>query len=86
MLQHRNGKQIDIPSILVSPEDTITFKNKTATETYVKKVVEMNEARKVPAWLEVDTVKLTGKVVRLPLREDINAPVNEQLIVELYSR
>ncbi len=81
-----NGKQIDIPSILVSPEDTITFKSKAATETYVKKVVEMNEARKVPAWLEVDTVKLTGKVVRLPLREDINAPVNEQLIVELYSR
>ncbi len=81
-----NDKQVDIPSIQVKPEDTISFKSKPATETYVKKVVEMNEARKVPGWLESDHVKLTGRIVRLPVREDINAPVNEQLIVELYSR
>ena len=81
-----NGKKVDVPSIQVKPGDVITFKAKPSIEKFVKDKVENNKAWATPAWLEADSTKLTGKVVRLPLREDIKAPVNEQLIVELYSR
>lgn len=81
-----NGKKIDIPSIQVKPGDTVEFKSKPATVKFIQAVVEKNEGWTAPTWLEVDSAKLTGKIVRLPSREDIKAPVNEQLIVELYSR
>jgi small subunit ribosomal protein S4 len=81
-----NGKKVDIPSIQVKPGDTIEFKNKPATTKLVKENLEKNPGWAVPAWLEVNTDKLTAKVLRLPTREEIKAPVNEQLIVELYSR
>ena len=81
-----NGKKVDIPSIQVKPNDVITVKEKPATQKLAKINIEMNKGWAPPAWLEVDNDKLTGKVVRLPMREDIKAPVNEQLIVELYSR
>jgi len=81
-----NGKKIDIPSIQVKPGDTVEFKSKPATVKFIQAIVEKNEGWVAPSWLEVDSAKMTGKVVRLPLREDIKAPVNEQLIVELYSR
>jgi small subunit ribosomal protein S4 len=81
-----NGKKVDIPSIQVKAEDVITFKEKTATQKVIKTNVEMNPGWATPAWLQVDTDKLVGKVLRFPTREEIKAPVNEQLIVELYSR
>jgi small subunit ribosomal protein S4 len=81
-----NGKKIDIPSIQVKPGDTVEFNAKPATAKLVQGILEKNDGWAAPAWLEVDSKKLIGKVVRLPLREDIKAPVNEQLIVELYSR
>ena len=52
----------------------------------IKANVEITKERKVPAWLEADTANCKAKVVRMPLREDIGYPINEQLIVELYSR
>ena len=73
-----NGKRVDIPSYLVKAGDVIN-----AT---IKANVEENSARPVPAWLEKDNEKLSGKVVRLASREDIDLPIEEHLIVELYSK
>lgn len=81
-----NGKKIDIPSIQVKPNDEISFNGKPATEKYIKANIEANQARGVAGWVLVDADKMTGKVVRIPARDEIKAPVNEQLIVELYSR
>ena len=81
-----NGKKVDIPSIQVKAGDIITFKEKEATTKVIRNTVEGHKDWAAPAWLEADKVKLTGKVLRLPTREEIKAPVNEQLIVELYSR
>ncbi len=81
-----NGKKVDIPSIQVKIGDVITFKAKPATEKLIKENLEKNAGWAAPGWLEVNTDKLTAKVTRFPVREDIKAPVNEQLIVELYSR
>jgi small subunit ribosomal protein S4 len=81
-----NGKKVDIPSIQVKPEDVITFKNKPATVKLVQTNLELNKGWAAPAWLEVSNDKLTGKVLRFPTRDEIKAPVAEQLIVELYSR
>jgi len=85
-LMRLNGKKIDIPSIQVKPNDVVTVKEKDATLKMVRNNVELNKGWAPPTWLEVSTDKLTGKVTRMPVREDIKAPVNEQLIVELYSR
>ncbi len=81
-----NGKKVDIASIQVKPNDVISIKDKPATQKLAQNNLEMNKGWVSPTWLEVDNAKLTGKVLRLPVREDIKAPVNEQLIVELYSR
>jgi small subunit ribosomal protein S4 len=81
-----NGKKVDIASIQVKPNDIITIKEKPATVKLAQDNIEKNKGWVTPTWLEVNNEKLTGKVVRLPVREDIKAPVNEQLIVELYSR
>ncbi len=83
---HVNGQQVNIPSYTVKNNDEVTMKfNKTGEET-VKKNIEANQNRAVPAWLEVDSAHYKAKVTRMPEREDIGYPVNEQLIVELYSR
>ena len=81
-----NGKKLDIPSALVSEGDVITFNDKEATKKYVTKNLELNEGWAVPSWLAVDLDKREGKVVRVPARDEIVIPVNEQLIIELYSK
>ena len=81
-----NGRKVDIPSIQVKPNDIITFKDKPVTQKLIKSNLAMNEGRLPPPWLEIDADKLSAKVLRFPTREEIKAPVNEQLIVELYSR
>lgn len=81
-----NGKKVDIPSIKVKPNDVISVKNKAAVQKMINLNIEVNKGWVPPVWLEVDNAKLTAKVLRLPVREEIKAPVNEQLIVELYSR
>ena len=81
-----NAKRVDIPSYQVKPGDEISFKQKDATTTYLKKILQDNEGWATPGWMQADINKFTGKILRAPQREDIKAPVNEQLIVELYSR
>ena len=81
-----NGKQVNIPSYLVSAGDVIEIKeNKKGSERY-KGILEVTAGRVVPEWLDVDQEALRGTVKELPSREAIDVPVNEMLIVELYSK
>ena len=81
-----NGRRVNIASFLVKPNDVVEVKTDAKTMNAIKANVEITKERKVPTWLEADTANCTAKVVRVPVREDITYPVNEQLIVELYSR
>lgn len=81
-----NGKKVNIPSYLVKAGDVIAVKTKSADSEKIKSVLEANSARPVPAWLDKNLEAKTGKVINLPAREDIDTPVEESLIVELYSK
>ena len=81
-----NGKQVNIPSYLVKAGDTIEIKEKCKGSQRYKDILEVTAGRLVPEWLDVDTEALKGTVKELPTREAIDVPVNEVLIVELYSR
>ena len=81
-----NGKKVDIPSYLVKAGDVITVRENKKENATIKANVEANAARPVPAWLELNNETLSGKVVRLASREDVDIPVEEHLIVELYSK
>ena len=81
-----NGKQVNIPSYLVKAGDTIEIKeNKKGSQRY-KEILEATAGNMVPEWLEADAQNLTGTVKELPAREAIDVPVDEMLIVELYSK
>jgi small subunit ribosomal protein S4 len=79
-----NGRRVDIPSYHVRPGDVIAVKQGTGAETVIRDATELISS--VPAWLEADHDSLTAKVLRLPGRDEIVTPVQEQLIVELYSK
>jgi len=79
-----NGRRVDRPSFEVRPGDVITLRPGAAVEPAVRRATELTTA--VPDWLIADHDGLSGRAERLPEREDIPVPVNEQLIVELYSR
>jgi len=79
-----NGRRVDIPSYQVRPEDIISIKAGTSAETTVRVATELIST--VPPWLQADHDALTAKVLRLPERDEIDSPVEEQLIVELYSK
>ncbi len=81
-----NGKKVNIPSYLVKAGDVIAIKSGSLDSEKIKAVLETNGSRPVPAWLERDANAKSGKVVNLPNREDIDTPVEESLIVELYSK
>ena len=81
-----NGKKVNIPSIQVKVGDVIAVSDNSKTSEKIKAVVEANSARPVPKWLEFNGETLTGRVVELPNREDIDLDVAEHLIVELYSK
>ena len=81
-----NGKKVDIPSYLVKAGDVITVREIKKDNATIKANVEANAERPVPAWLELNNETLSGKVVRLASREDVDIPVEEHLIVELYSK
>ena len=81
-----NGKQVNIPSYLVKAGDTIEIKeNKKGSQRY-KEILEATAGNMVPEWLEADAENLKGTVKELPAREAIDGPVDEMLIVELYSK
>ena len=80
-----NGKKVDIPSASVSVDDVITVRERSKDQPHFKALKEGTGVI-VPKWLTLDAENLTGKVVALPTREDIDCPIEEHLIVELYSR
>jgi small subunit ribosomal protein S4 len=81
-----NGKQVNIPSYLVKAGDVIEIKEKCKSMQRYKDIVEVTGGRLVPEWLDCDMEALKGTVKELPAREVIDVPVNEMLIVELYSK
>lgn len=81
-----NGKLVNIPSYLVKAGDVIEIKESRKNSQRMKDVVEVAGGRLVPEWLDVDAEKMQGTVKELPSREMIDVPVDEMLIVELYSK
>ena len=81
-----NGKVVNIPSYLVKAGDVIEIRESKKDSVRYKEIIEVAGARVVPAWLDVDQENLKGTVKALPTREEIDVPVDEMLIVELYSK
>lgn len=81
-----NGRVVNIPSFTVSVDDTIAIREKSQKQARIKGALEIAEQREKPTWLEVDATKMEGVFKRLPERSDLSADINEQLIVELYSK
>ena len=81
-----NGKKVSIPSYLVKAGDVIKVRELKKDKAIVKANLEMNGSRPTPTWLEKNEKNLSGKVIRLASREDVDIPVEEHLIVELYSK
>ena len=79
-----NGKKADIPSMQLKPGDVVAVKEKSTSSPKFKEIKEMTIS--TPAWVTIDTQKLEGKVLAMPTREQIDTPVAEHLIVELYSK
>lgn len=81
-----NGRRTSIPSALVSPGDTISVRPESLRRTYFRDLRQEIDDRQVPRWLSLDAKSLSARVLQIPEREDIDTTVNEQLIVEYYSR
>lgn len=81
-----NGKKVNIPSYQVKAGDTIQLKEKALQSPYFKSILEANDGQNIPEWLELDTNSWIARVKNLPTREQIDVPIQEHLIVELYSR
>ena len=81
-----NGRRVDIPSFRVRPGELVSVAPKAKELLVVKSALVSNECVQVPAWLEIDIEKLQGSVLSLPTRDQIDLDINEQLIVELYSK
>jgi small subunit ribosomal protein S4 len=81
-----NGKKVSIPSYRVAKGQVVAIKERSRTNEQIKASVETARARGVPAWLDLTPESFSGKVMELPKREDIKLPIQEQLIVELYSK
>ena len=81
-----NGRKVNIPSFLVKPGMVITLKDSSKSLEKIKNNIEANSFRQAPQWLEYDANALTGKVVGVARKEDIDFPIEEHLIVELYSK
>lgn len=81
-----NGRRVDIPSFRVRPGELVSVAPKAKELLVVKSALVSNERVQVPAWLEIDIEKLQGSVLSLPTRDQIDLDINEQLIIELYSK
>ncbi len=81
-----NGRRTDVPSMLVQPGDAIEVREGSRKRTFFKGLADIAEPKTVPAWLERDLSDLSGKMLVAPERTDIDASLNDQLIVEYYSR
>lgn len=81
-----NGRRTDVPSMLLSPNDVVMVREESRRRPYFKDIAAIAEERNVPAWLSRDLRTLSGSVLRLPERGEIDGNLSEQLIVEYYSR
>lgn len=81
-----DGRRVNLPSFQVKPGMEVVLKDDVRANAFVAEALETAQGRGVPPWLELDSANFRGKVVALPTREDIRLPIQEQLIVELYSR
>ncbi len=81
-----NNRRTDVPSMLVRPGDVISVREGSRKRPYFKDLAAVAETRTVPGWLERDLANLSGRVLQEPDRRDVDATLNEQLIVEFYSR
>ncbi|MBR2835719.1 MAG: 30S ribosomal protein S4 [Coriobacteriales bacterium] len=81
-----NGRRVDVPSYRVKPGDVIAVAPKAKEMLVIKSALVSSESRAVPSWLEVDIEKLQGSVLNVPTRDQIDLDIQEQLIVELYSK
>ncbi len=81
-----NGKRIQIPSYLIKAGDVVEIREKSRSLQRYKDILEVTAGRLTPEWMDVDIENLKGTVKALPTREQIDVPVNEMLIVELYSK
>jgi len=81
-----NGRKVNIPSFLVKPGMIISLKETSRSLDKLKSVIEANSSRVPPKWLDYDANSMIAKVTTVPVREDIDIPIEEQLIVELYSK
>ena len=81
-----NGQVVNIPSFKVSAETNVSVREKAKKQARIISAVELADQREKPTWIEVDGAKLSGDFKRLPERSDLSAEINEQLIVELYSK
>ncbi len=83
---HVNGRKATIPSMLVRPGDVVVLREKSQKVERISAALEALEGKSVPQWLDIDKTNFAGSVKALPVREDITMPIQENLIVELYSR
>jgi small subunit ribosomal protein S4 len=81
-----DGRKVTIPSFQVKAGQAVVIKEASRKNVLIRSSVETARGRGIPDWLELDAENVSGKVLRLPVREDIKNPIQEQLIVELYSR
>ena len=81
-----DGRKVTIPSFAVKADQAISIKEKSRKNEFIRASVETARGRGIPEWLELDPESFTGKVRSMPTREEIKVPIQEQLIVELYSR
>jgi small subunit ribosomal protein S4 len=81
-----NGRKVTAPSMLVTKGDLVALRERSAGHEEYKAIVEFNKTKSVPGWLEVDRDNVEARVLSFPAREDVSIPVEEHLVVELYSR
>ncbi|CCQ09309.1 SSU ribosomal protein S4p (S9e) [Pseudoalteromonas luteoviolacea B = ATCC 29581] len=81
-----NGRVVNVPSYKITPEDVVVIREKSKKQARIIAALELAEQREKPTWIEVDGKKMEGTFKRLPERSDLSADINEQLIVELYSK
>jgi len=81
-----NDRKIDVPSALVRPGDVVAVRERSRQIVRIQEALELSQRRGVPEWLEVDRPNFTGRIRALPARGDLTMPINEKLVVELYSK
>jgi small subunit ribosomal protein S4 len=81
-----NGRKVDIPSYLVRPGDAVSVRERSQKVARIQEALELAQRRGIPDWLEIDPQAFSGRVKTLPMRSDLTMPINEKLVVELYSK